>query len=122
MMMMNVTRQICSVLKFSLADVKIKCKIEMLFLKNKHHPTNKWSCIGHAFSFCHVGPGGVKIAGLSRESKVTPIINLFQTSSVLPMTKNFENDSFLLVHGTGDGKLGHIHRGLMLEEEKFHVS
>jgi len=53
---------------------------------------------------------------------VTLVINLFQTSSVLPMTKNFENDSFLLVHGTGDGKLGRIHRGLMLEEKKFHVS
>ena len=35
------------------------------------------------------------------------------------MAKNFENDSFLLVHGTGDGKLGHIHRGLMLGEEEF---
>lgn len=36
---------------------------------------------------------------------MTLVINLFQTSSVLPLTKNFENDSFLLVHGTGDGKL-----------------
>lgn len=46
------------------------------------------------------------------------MINLFQTSSVLSMTKNFQNDSFLLIHGTGDGKLGHSHTGLMLEEEK----
>lgn len=45
---------------------------------------------------------------------MTLVINLFQTSSVLPMTKNFQNDSFLLVHGTGDGKLGHILSGLML--------
>ena len=45
---------------------------------------------------------------------MTLVNNLFQTSSVLPMTKNFQNDSFLLVHGTGDGKLGHILSGLML--------
>ena len=47
---------------------------------------------------------------------MTLAIHLFQTSSVLSMTKNFQNDSFLLVHGTGDGKLAHIHRGLMLGE------
>lgn len=28
----------------------------------------------------------------------------FQISSVLPLAKNFKNDSFLVVHGTGDGK------------------
>ena len=41
----------------------------------------------------------------------------FQESSVLPLAKNFKNDSFLLVHGTGDGKLHHLNfyfRGLFV--------
>ena len=38
-------------------------------------------------------------------SKYTNIYHSCQVSSVLPLTPNFSNDSFLLVHGTGDGEL-----------------
>ena len=31
--------------------------------------------------------------------------DLLQISSVLPLAKNFKNESFLVVHGTGDGEL-----------------
>ena len=30
--------------------------------------------------------------------------DLLQISSVLPLAKNFRNESFLVVHGTGDGE------------------
>ena len=38
-------------------------------------------------------------------SKCSNICHSCQVSSVLPLTPNFSNDSFLLVHGTGDGEL-----------------
>jgi len=31
--------------------------------------------------------------------------DLLQVSSVLPLANNFKNESFLVVHGTGDGEL-----------------
>ena len=34
--------------------------------------------------------------------------DLLQISSVLPLANNFKNESFLVVHGTGDGELKQI--------------
>ena len=34
--------------------------------------------------------------------------DVLQISSVLPLAKNFKNESFLVVHGTGDGEFKQI--------------